>query len=299
MSDTLPIETLMEVICAVHLASYVDAPFKEHGGLILVGPPGVMKTTAVEVLDRNYAEAIVLSDVNVRTLADYRDQIASETIRTLVFSELGKIYERNPDTARNVEGTIRSLVAEGFTAASFEDQRVQRLRARCTVIGAMTPTLYAQNFRRWEETGLTRRFLWALVRLKNPQALIRAVEDWKALEFRLPAFPAVPPNALIPNTTTQGERAQLPRLVKYQPGAGVHSVQVSLLVRVLAVLKWWYATIGRPTSQALAAVHAFGATLTKNGAQLVLHEPKRKAVGVAVRAHRREPPKRPQRRRAR
>lgn len=259
---------LVEVICAAHLGQFVESPFQERGGIMLVGPPGVLKTTFVSVLDQQYQDAIMLSDVNVKSLIQLRDNIASGKINTLVLPELAKLYERADSTSSNVEGTIRALVAEGFAAASFEDSRINRLIARAMVIGAMTPAVLNSRFTGWEESGFNRRFLWCLLKLADPAALENAAVNWQRINFRMQHVPLPPLNGAVPNKTTQRERRQLATWVKYQPG-GDHAIQIQLLTRILAVLRWWYAESGS-SRNAMDTLEAFAPALGKTGVALEL-----------------------------
>lgn len=255
---------LVEVLCAAHLGRMVEAPFVERGGIMVVGPPGVLKTTFVSVLDKHYQDSVMLSDINVKSLVAMREVIAAGKINTLVLPELGKVYERAEVTSQNVEGTIRALAAEGFAAASFEDARVNRLTARALVLAAMTPSLVDKKFVSWEETGFNRRFLWSLVRLKDSDALENAAVAWERIDFRLKHVPLPPLNGrFIPNETTERERRRMAVLVKYQNG-GDHAIQIQLMVRILAVLKWWYRESGDMGS-ALDTVERFAVSLGKNG----------------------------------
>lgn len=259
---------LVEVLCAAHLGSLVEGPFQERGGVMLVGPPGVLKTTFVSVLDSQYQDAVMMSDINVKSLIKLRDAIASGKVNTLVLPEYAKIYERADVTAKNVEGTLRALAAEGFAAASFEDSRVNRLTARALVIGALTPATVDTHFASWEESGFNRRFLWVLMKLADPIALERAAVNWSRINFRMAHVPLAPLGMTIPNRTTVRERQRLASIAKYQPG-GDHAIQIQLLVRMLAVLRWWYAESGQPRN-AMETMEAFAPALGKNGVSLEL-----------------------------
>lgn len=259
---------LVEILCAAHLGNMVESPFQDRGGMMLVGPPGVLKTTFVSVLDTTYQDVVMMSDANVKGLIRMRDAIASGKVNTLVLPEYAKIYERNDSTAQNVEGTLRALTAEGFTAASFEDSRINRLVARAMVIGALTPPTVETHFTRWEESGFNRRFLWCLMKLADPLALEKAAVNWQRINFRMAHVPLAPLGGTIPNKTTQRERQQLAVICKYQPG-GDHAIQLQLLVRILAVLRWWYAESGQPRN-AMDTLAKFGPALGKSGVELEL-----------------------------
>lgn len=259
---------LLEILCAAHLGNMVEGPFLDRGGIMLVGPPGVLKTTFVNVIDKQYHDAISLSDINVKSLVQLRDSIASGKVNTLVLPELAKIYERSDVTSRNVEGTLRALAAEGFMAASFEDSRINRLTARAMVIGALTPPTVDAHFTGWEESGFNRRFLWVLMRLTDPLALEKAAVLWQRIDFRLAHIPLMPIGGTIPNRTTQRERQRCAAIVKYQPG-GDHAIQLQLLIRILAVLRWWYAESGQPRN-AMETIERFAPALGKTGVALEL-----------------------------
>lgn len=268
-ASPLSISTLVEVLCAAHLSSYVDSQFQDRGGVYLVGPPSVLKSTLLGFLDRNYPDAVGLSDINARALGELRDQIAAKTIRTLVLPEYAKIWDRHPYTARNVEGTLRALAGEGFQSPSFEDARINRLRARATVLAGLVPSFQIAHYKEWEDTGYNRRMLWPLVRLRDPHLLEQAVEDNKMIDLKVGQLPHAPISDMIPNLTTQQERAALRMAVKNQPG-GTHASQLALLVKILAVFKWWYRAIGRKDKEALATMRSFCQALGKEGTELVL-----------------------------
>lgn len=278
MAGPVSLATMTDVLYAAHLAAYVESPFEDRGGLMLVGPPASLKSAMLAVLDRHYHNALMLSDVNMPTLVNQRPAMAQGTIRTLVLPELQKVYERDPRTAVNVEGTLRALVAEGFASASYEDPRPNRTLARCMVVGGMTQETQALNFKRWEDTGFNRRFLWPLIQLDNPEVLEEAVLEWLALDFDGKSFPPLPASR-IPNTTTRAERDTLRNLVKYQPG-GSHATQLSLLVKMLAVLKWWNKERGARIPQAMETVREFARTLQRTGARLTVPMPWVDANGV-------------------
>ena len=268
----MKIRQMIEVLCAMHLSSRVEGPFPSRGGIMLVGSPGVFKTSLLAVLDANYDDALMLSDVNVSTLTDYRSGMQSGRIRSIVLPELAKLYERNPATANNVIGTVRALVDEGFRSASFEDARIQRASSRCTVMGALTPALQQKHYKEWIDSGFARRFLWLLISLADEDALTDAVTKWQRIDFHAPILPRPPiDSSRIPLLSSDVERRHLLRFLKHQPGEST-VVQHSTLVKIHGVLKWWYQQTG-DKRDAMDTVTAFGISLGSNGAQLELELP--------------------------
>lgn len=269
-ADELPVRVFVEVLTAIHLSSYVKSDFSDRGGLIIVGPPGVWKTTLLNIVDTCYHDALHISDLNVPTLNELKDQIAAGGIRSLVIGELAKLYERDPRTASHLEGTLRALVCEGFRKPSFEDARISTLTARCMVLTAITTKFQTEKYRHWENSGFGRRFLFPLIRMKDPHLLDKAVEDGKKIELRLGRLPPIPPEGVIPDTTTTEERREMRPWLKRQPGGGVHNLQQLVLVRSLAVLKWWYGLIGRPPREAMNTMRVFARSLKDGGAELTV-----------------------------
>lgn len=269
---SLRVADLLECLCAAHLSSYVRSPFDDRGGIIIVGPPGVLKSTLIEMMARMYHDAVVVSDINASTLNDLKQQLASGTIRTLAIPELRKLYERDPRSASNIEGVLRGLTCEGYHAASFEDSRVNSLVARAHVMSAITPDFQMERFRAWEKSGFNRRFLWCLLRMENPHLLEEAVEKGQRIEFNIGRLPALPADGRIPDTTTTSERKEIRSWLKRQPGSGVHNIQALVMVKMLAVLKWWRVSIGRPAAnrEAMEVLRRFSASLQQGGAELVV-----------------------------
>ena len=236
---TLRASVIVECLKAVHLSSYVQASNPHTGGLFLVGPPGVMKSFFLEALD-HYETAVPLTDVNTQNLVGLKSKFTNSSLRTLVMPEFQRIYERDPRTAAGVEGSLRALVEEGFRGASFEDSTIQRFRARATVIGAITDSFQERNWRRWEETGFARRFLWCLIRLQNAELLMESVASGHMLGFTDAdeMIPMNTPPGSIPDLLTEGERRDLRYLVKKQPKPA--NVPYEMVCRIAAVLKYYY-----------------------------------------------------------
>lgn len=231
-------QNFLECICAFHLSSYVDSPFKSFGGLMLIGPPGTLKTSFLNILEY-YPDAHVVSDLNIKSLNMLRGSMASGRTRTLAITELRKLYERHTFTSSNLEGTLRALADEGFRASSHEDQRIHSLTSRCTIMSAMTEDFYRSHYTPWSDSGFLRRFCWALYRLDDPLILDRAIEEWKLIDFGDVRMIEPPHNGLIPNLTTEQDRRIISGWLKHQ--GDEHTVGTQVFSKVVSVLKWHYA----------------------------------------------------------
>lgn len=260
----MKISTLMECVKAAHLSTFVQSAFQHSAGLFVVGPPGVMKTTILRALDP-YESVLTLSDVNSKVLTGIiKSQLTSNAIKSLVLPEVQRIYERDPRTAAGVEGTIRSLVEEGFQGASFEDPTIPRFTARAFVIGAMTDKFRDENWQRWVDSGFARRFLWVLVRLGDPSILMNSVEAGRMAQVadEVVQMPQ-PPMGQIPSIDSV-MRKRIRPLVRKQPKPC--NVQYELLCRMAAVLKFYYEK-NKSKKDPLATIQEFGGSIL-GGAEL-------------------------------
>jgi hypothetical protein len=175
---SLPPQVVIEVLDAAQLTAYLDTPeFPKRSGIMLVGPPGAMKTSLILSAFSYYPSALVLSDLNINSMMGLREELVSGRFKSMIFPEFDKLYQRRSDTASNIEGTIKQIVEDGFTRASFEPQGMMTMNARALVVGAITYQFYSYHYDNWKKSGFARRFLWAFIRLRQPDKIMDAVES--------------------------------------------------------------------------------------------------------------------------
>ena len=51
LDGEVSVSCMIECLAAAHLSNYVDSPFHERGGIMLVGPPGSLRTTLTRALE--------------------------------------------------------------------------------------------------------------------------------------------------------------------------------------------------------------------------------------------------------
>lgn len=253
--------TLMEIISAGHLAKYVEGPFEQRGGIFLVGPPGHLKSTIIKRSLIEYPDTLVLSDINVQEFGRLKNSLIGGRYTTIGFGEFEKLYERNPATASNLEGTLRGMVEEGFDKLSFESQQMASMQAQIFLVGGITPSAYARRFQAWIDSGFARRFLWCHYRLDNPDALVDAIRDWKKLNFGKLSF-KVPANRIIPYVINKQRSIWIERMLDHQPAKETPYVTLKKLYCVLA---WRY-----NASRAKQLLDDFAPCLSRTGDNLFL-----------------------------
>lgn len=255
-------DTLVEIVAAVHLSQYVRSSSKSRGGLMIVAPPGGLKSTISETMNE-FPRTFILSDINQQQLVKMRQYFLSSEVQTLGFTDFAKLYKRNPSVAKNLEGTIMGLVDEGFRRASFQTQVPSTIVARCTIMGAMTISFYEQMIEEWTASGFGRRFLWARYYATGFEVLEQAALDDRLAVLSKGFVPRIPSNALTQSITVEEKIALLymTRHVHYRNGALV------MLRKILTILKWKFGA-----KKANAILSDFAPCLGKDGGVLEIEE---------------------------
>jgi hypothetical protein len=255
--------TVIEVIDACHLTKHIESPFPQRGGLMLVAPPGALKSTMIECALQEYPNALPAADINVNTFMKLRDDLQSNKYATIAFGEFEKLYQRNANTAANIEGVIKACVEEGFVRGPFEDVRMGGCKARVLIVGGMTPGFFASKYDSWQKSGFARRFLWCMFSVQNPELILEAIHEWRRIEMN--GIPRRYPGMKgIPFDVTDAESRYLMKLVRDQPGDASPYV---LLKKIFSVLKWKYPKDPKVPKQ---IIEDFADSLKRNGTELVI-----------------------------
>lgn len=235
INDSVDITVIIENLIAAHFTSYVQSPFSERSGIFLVTPPQQLKSSIIKKL-KLFPDAMVVSDLNYQQVNVIREDMCVGKYNTLGFVEFNKVYQRNPATAVNLEGTIASLVCEGWSGPPHEDQRAARDEARCLVIGGMTKSTYAQRLKQWMENGFAQRFLWAHYKLEDNAIIGDAIAAQEPIDLSGDVW--TQPNGPIRWNLDDRETRTIRKWVANQPGG--ERLPFSLMLKMACVLKWRY-----------------------------------------------------------
>ena len=254
--------TLIEVLSAAHLTRYVDSNvFQQRGGIFLIAPPGCLKSTIIKNSLQCYPDCLRLSDLNVKVLSDMKGSFIEGKYTTMAFGEFEKLYQRNPNTAANLEGQLKAMVEEGFSKNSFEDARTITFESRVLLIGGITPGCYTRLYTRWSEGGFSRRFLWCSYVMDNPNVIADAIDKWKSLNFGK-STKEYPNSGIIPYSVNKTESSTIRGMLGSQPAVDSPFV---LMKKILCVLKWRHRQ-----KKAFEILEDFAEALAERPAKLVI-----------------------------
>lgn len=272
----MQVSSLIEFLDAVADTKYVNGPFEERGGVMIVGPPGSLKTTIIESAVDTHTDALVLSDLNVQQWMKMKDEFVTKRYTCLAFAEFEKIYQRHPATASNLEGIIKALVSEGYGTGPGGDPRMPRIKARACVIGGITPDCFERHYEEWQKNGFLRRFVWLTVAVKNPQVILQSIRDWQRINFGKISFR--PANRAIEVKVSETHSREIEHAMKAQPG--LHGTGYVLMKKTFSILEWKYGVTsgnggrggkhGKNSQRPLELLKAIAPALSKNGDEIML-----------------------------
>lgn len=236
ISLTTSVSSIVEVLQASHLTYCVDSPFAQRSGILLVSPAGQLKTSLLEVVRDTFHNFKLVSDLNGNNLLAMQDDLFSGHFPTIAFKDMIKLYERNRSTAINLEGTLRSMVEEGWTGSTQKDSRIAEAPTRIMVLGAMTKGMYDKKLPDWIDTGFARRFLWCHYRLDDPDAIGDAIQQQKLIPITgLANWPQASRRS-IPFELDDKDRKEIRGWLRNQPGKD--GSPYNLLLKIAVVLRW-------------------------------------------------------------
>lgn len=260
----MKLETFMEVLWAFTQTHRVRSRFPSRGGVALVSPPGQLKTSLLACFEEQLG-VLAYSDMTVNSLVEARDLISSKKANTLLLYDMQKLYERRADTATNIEGSLRSVMDEGFTSAAFEksSKNIIQAKARALVMAACTPTFYRARYGNWESSGFARRILFCVYTLKDPGAIQQAILTEIPIALGNAGI-RMPINLEIEPMMKDGDEDFIRRVVKKQQ----EDVPINLIKKTLWVLRWYYTKHLKQKDRSMEILKEFSQCLGDGGAEI-------------------------------
>jgi hypothetical protein len=190
-------------------------------------------------------------------------------VRSLCFPDLQSIYAGDPRTASRIEQMMMQLSGEATrTIGGDEDSRYAKFKGYCTIFAAMTTSFYTQHVNKWEDSGFSRRFLWATYTFFDPDILMRAIAQWTRASLGPVEVPALP-FKMIPDVLNKSNREEIQTWLRHQPQP--HEIQFQVLCKAASALAWHYKA-NRINKDHMATMREFAELLQHDAALLQLPE---------------------------
>lgn len=201
----MKMKNLIEFVNAASLTPSIESDFPQPGMLLLVSPPGAMKTTAIQIALAGAPDALVLTDVTTRGLNDMRSYFSGvkPRYRTLGLPDFDKLFQRNQTITANILGNLRNLCHDGFSHMNHEDQTMCVAKAKALVIAACTQRTYEQNYIDWKDGGLGRRMLRVSFTLGAYEETMEAAAADRRVPFNEQLIRQFPARTKVPLTAAE------------------------------------------------------------------------------------------------
>jgi hypothetical protein len=266
----MKVASLIEFLDAAVDTKFVQGPYEERGGIMLVGYPGSFKSTIVRAAVEPHPDAMVVSDINVKQWLKFREDFITGRFSALGFTDFEKIYQRHSSTSSHIEGIVKGLVCEGYGTGPSGDQRMPTIPSRALIIGAMTSNCFEQRYAEWQQSGFLRRFLWIVFAVENSEEITKAIRRWEKIDFgKIRVRPA---NKQIPMILSKDRSRQIENMMKYQPG--LQGTAYILMKKVVSVLDWKYGSNNGGGKRVTEILEDLAPSLSKDGGRIILDKGK-------------------------
>lgn len=257
--------TMIEVLSAACDTRYINGPFPERGFIFIVAAPGNMKTTIIEAATQSRHDAILCSNINAAQWSKIKNDFISKRLTTIALPEFEAIYKRAKATALHTEAIVQAITAEGYMHGPGQDPRMPRIKARSLVLGGITVDCHERKYDEWTSCGFTRRGLWCLITVSNPDEIVKSIRTWQRIDFgRIYERPALQE---IRMDIDEKYSQHLETKMKDQPG--FYGPGYVLLKKIAAVLDWKYKKTKTP-QRGRELLEEFSLSLRKEGAEITL-----------------------------
>jgi hypothetical protein len=270
VNKPVPISSIIEVLQAAHLTYCVDSPFSERSGILLVSPAGQLKTSMLTAVNETFHNFKLVSDLNGNNLLAMQDDLFSGTYPTIAFKDMIKLYERAASTSSNLEGTLRSMVDEGWTGSTQRDTRIAEAPIRLLVMGGMTKAMYDKRLSGWIDSGFARRFIWCHYKLDDPAIIGNAIEQQTRIQIAPGTQWPQATRRSIPFKLDERDRRELRLMMKEQ--IGKDGTPYNLLLKVAVVLRWRAERQKRKEYDHMKILRDFGRLLTNKYAEVTVDQ---------------------------
>lgn len=127
--------------------------------LMIVAPPESNKTSMLKQFEKVKGLKYTI-DLSSKPLMDFLKDAVKEKYYHIVVPDFVKVVRHNYNTVNSVVATLNALIEEGIQRSMFYGQEISLPKnVRCGMITSITPELYRQQFKLWNDIGFLSRFI--------------------------------------------------------------------------------------------------------------------------------------------
>lgn len=146
----------------INRIEYIDGVHKKEiapVSLMIVAPPESNKTSILKQFEGVKCVKYTV-DLSSKPLIEFLKDAQSEKYYHLIVPDFIKIVRHGQQVTGPVIATLNALIEEGVRTSMYYGQEINlKKNVKCGLISSITPTLYNQQFKAWNDMGFLSRFL--------------------------------------------------------------------------------------------------------------------------------------------
>jgi hypothetical protein len=126
---------------------------------MLIAPPESNKTSILKQFE-GIKNAKYTIDLSNKPLTEFLKNASKDKYYHLIIPDFIKIVRHNQFIVNSVIATLNALIEEGVKFSMYYGQEIDlKKNVKCGIITSITPNLFRQQFRAWNDIGFLSRFL--------------------------------------------------------------------------------------------------------------------------------------------
>jgi hypothetical protein len=127
--------------------------------LMIIAPPESNKTSMLKQFE-TLKNVKYTADISSKPLIEFIKNVSKDKYYHIIIPDFIKVVKHNQKTVDSVIVTINSMIEEGIRSSMYYGQEIDlKKNVQCGVITSITPDLYVQQFKAWNDIGFLSRFM--------------------------------------------------------------------------------------------------------------------------------------------
>lgn len=155
--------------------------------VMLIAPPESNKTRILRCFGELKFVKYV-TDMSAKPLIEFLKDAVNGKYTHIIIPDFIKVVSHNKNVVDAVISTLNALIEEGIQKSMFYGQEIELPKnVRCGILTSITPSLYAEHFKGWNDIGFVTRFLpisytYSDVTIENIMNMINSRNNGHSIE---------------------------------------------------------------------------------------------------------------------